>query len=272
MTKIEVYNLVIDFQRKHAIGLPGLVVLGNNGQAIKLHLQSLIEEGHIIKYDYGSSTSSIGAPEASMFYITTKGYNVWSDNIIDGFCTPLNCVRLYLDIHEHVEKGLKSSENKLNPGYLDCIRNVEFMNGYTKWLKKNEDSLKELLSLKPVEFLELSEIILTKEEIDFLVARSWYKKNKTVMESLKLSHNHLQDEEALLNIIIKLQKLYENHPNDKYALDLKKNSDRINSLSKEVDIRKKLHNIMETCTKEESIQSFFAKILSDSTSFNETNT
>lgn len=272
MTKLEVYNLVLDFHRKQGIGLPGLVVLGNKGDDIKKHLESLLEEGHILKYDLGSGSSFVGAPEALVFYITTKAYNVWEDTTTTkgGLCNPTNCLRLYLGLHEHTEKGLDSSEKILKPGLFDCLRDVEFIAGYSKWLEKNEKELRKLLSLEPVSFLKESEIVLTQEEVDFLFSMGWYKKNISVFEALQKSQEALGDEKKLIEVLQKLQRLYDSQSGNSYADEAKENVEKIEYNSKKIAIRTKLHNIMEICTKEENVQSFFDEIISKSTKSSET--
>ena len=77
MTKSELYETIIDGQRRHGQGLSGIVrALGENAETIGEYLDELIEEGLIKRCETGGS---LGHPESNRFYMPTTGYNVWED-------------------------------------------------------------------------------------------------------------------------------------------------------------------------------------------------
>lgn len=95
MTKEEFYKSAIELHKKCGQGISGIVKLGTEPR-IARYLDELIEEGLMKACDTGGS---IGHPESNIFYMPTKGYNVWEDEGTDGqysgFCI-LKSLKLFI--------------------------------------------------------------------------------------------------------------------------------------------------------------------------------
>src|ERR1035437_7876038 len=99
MTKQEFYKEVISVQKKTGQGLSGIVkVMGTDSGKFTQYLDEFIEEGLIKACDTGGS---LRHPESNIFYMPSKGYNVWEDDGTDDEYQRhkgryLTFVRLYL--------------------------------------------------------------------------------------------------------------------------------------------------------------------------------
>lgn len=152
MTKQEVYKAVIDIQKETGQGLSGIVKISNS--SFGEYLDELIEEGLVKACDTGGS---LGHPESNIFYMPTKGYNLWEDEGTDGQYNRhkgryLKNVRLYLGVigDESVDMGNENDTRNrkfLNPSAQDLIQNADFMVQYGEWLKRNEKALEEMKNL-----------------------------------------------------------------------------------------------------------------------------
>lgn len=194
-SKSEFYKSLIDIHKKCGQGLSGIVRVESN--LLSQYLDELIEEGLVKCCDTGGS---LGHSESNRFYCPTKGYCVWDDDF-----SALTCVRLYLNNLE------KESGNPIHPSITDVIRNSNFMEIYSKWLKSNEDSLKEMIELSDVyPGIDCSSSdILSEKVVDYIKTRSWYEDNLTVTNCIsKMTKGDfdVEKEITLLKEIISLKK------------------------------------------------------------------
>jgi len=222
ITKEEVYQLVVDVQKKMGQGLSGIVKVLGGEKFSDLHTQyldELIEEGLVKACDTGGS---LGHPESNIFYVPTKGYNVWEDDGTDGKFSRhkgryLTNVRFYLGIlKEEPEEDRTELYNAIHPSYKVLAKNLEFMEEYAKWLKRNEKELEEMVNLEE-DYYKVSKakrpkpgkMPFTAHEIKWIKGRSWYTENQTVKKCLVESENGLKEDEKSIDIcdqIIKLAK------------------------------------------------------------------
>ncbi len=221
MTKADVYKMVIDMQVKSGQGCSGIVKLGNEPM-VGPYLDELIEEGLIKACDTGGS---MGHPESRIFYMPTKGYNVWEDEDPNEYSRfkgrNLHLVRLYLDILPE-EQG-----NKFDLTRTVMLRDPEWMKKYTEWLEINKEELEIMVNLD--NFYDEPNFEFTQEEIDYIKTRGWYKENKTIKECLKSSNNFISDREEVISINKKLIKLYE----------LKSDAENIENSKKDIEDNEK---------------------------------
>ena len=122
ITKSSVYKSLIDVHVASGQGLSGIVKVHCHEYSI--YLDELIEEGMVVVCGTGGS---IGHPESNIFYMPTKGYNVWLDEGVDGECSRfsgryLQFVRLYLGILTDYDEDREDLQKAINPSNLDLIR------------------------------------------------------------------------------------------------------------------------------------------------------
>ena len=141
-TKEEFYKNFIGMQKLSGQGTSGIVKV-QGGPLIEEYLNELIKEELVIMMDAGGS---LGHPESNRFYLPSKGYNVWQE---ENTMASLECVRYYLAKLEKPNKPYKgdpflgiNDESFEQGGYLS-----EF---YTEWLKRNKESLDEMMNLSDV--------------------------------------------------------------------------------------------------------------------------
>jgi hypothetical protein len=150
MEKQEFYKKFIQSQTQSGQGLSGIVkMMGSESGNFAKWLDEFIKEGLAIACDTGGS---MGHPESNIFYMPTKGYNVWTDDGTDGQYSRhkgryLTNVRYFLKTFTkspNVEHDAKLDENDL--------RMRQFMNPtmdeYNEWFKINEKALNEMLNLE----------------------------------------------------------------------------------------------------------------------------
>lgn len=250
MTKSEFYKSSIQLHKKCGQGISGIVKLGSDSN-IRTYIDELIKEGLLIACDTGGS---LGHPESNIFYMPTKGYNVWEDNGTDGKASNykgryLQMVRFYLGALEKEHNPDASVNEKiLSPTMTDAIRNVSFMEEYAKWLKRNENDLKDMLSIDEVYYE--SEIILTQDEIERAKKYKWYKENLTIKECIKASTKGVENVKERISINKKLV--------DLYKMDLSKYSESLNKSESEIlkdtsDVEFRIHRLNRwLSTKDES--------------------
>ena len=150
--------------------------LENSKRLVNIFNSSLIEEGLMKACDTGGS---IGHPESNIFYMPTKGYNVWEDEGTDGQYSRhkgryLQFVRFYLGAlaEEHGE-GDSDIKKWINPTMMDVIRNVESMKMYSEWLERNEKALEEMINLD--DFYKAPKVEFTEEEISWIKSKVYYR-------------------------------------------------------------------------------------------------
>jgi len=139
-TKEEFYKSFIQMQKLSGQGTSGIVKVAG-GSEITQYLNEFIEEGLCIAENIGGS---LGHPESNIFYMPSKGYNVWKEK---KNMTALECVRYYL-------ANINGTEYKGNP--LFGITADEFKEGgiiydyYQDWLQRNSEALDEMMNLSDV--------------------------------------------------------------------------------------------------------------------------
>ena len=137
MTKKEFYKAFIEHHKRCGQGTSG-IVKWQGGETIAKHLDEMIAEGLCVAMDTGGS---LGHPESNIFYLPTKGYNVWKE---ENSMASLECVRYYL---------AEDKENYEGDPFLRIDRSsFENEDGmlhdfYKDWLSRNQADLDDMLSL-----------------------------------------------------------------------------------------------------------------------------
>ena len=243
ITKAEVYKMVIDMQTKSGQGCSGIVKLGNEPM-VGPYLDELIEEGLIKACDTGGS---IGHPESNIFYMPTKGYNVWEDEDPNQYSRHkgrnLSLVRLYLDILP------EEQQNKFDLTRTVMLRDPEWMKKYTEWLEINKEELEIMVNLD--NFYDEPNFELTQEEIDYIQTRGWYKDNKSIKECLKSSNGFISDRNEIISINNKLIGLY-GQKNDE--AEIKKCEKDIEKSEQEILDRKRINKWLMSQDGDSNIQ------------------
>ena len=155
-TKEEFYKNFIGMQKLSGQGTSGIVKV-QGGPVIEEYLNELIKEELVIMMDTGGS---LGHPESNRFYLPSKGYNVWQE---ENTMASLECVRYYLAKLENPNKPYKGDpflrlSNRFFSGKLLRlgINDESFEQGgylsefYIEWLKRNKESLDEMMNLSDV--------------------------------------------------------------------------------------------------------------------------
>lgn len=242
VNKSEVYKSLIRIQKESGQGLSGIVkVMGDNSSKYRQYLDELIKEGLVKACHTGGSLGDI---ESNIFYMPTKGYNVWEDEGTDGQYNRhkgryLHFVRLYLGLVKKV------SESNFEPSLIDYLQNSELMKDYTEWLNRNQVALKEMLSLD--DFYQEESIVLTDAETNWVKSRGWYKKDKLVSDCLKLSTDNDDTEMLSLNRkLIDLYKQSEKSNPGKYTDKLKESEEEIKRIQLESDYRRRVNSWLST--------------------------
>jgi len=265
MTKTEVYETVVDITKKTGQGLSGIVkVMGEHADSISHYLDELIEEGYVIACDTGGS---IGHPESNIFYMPTKGYNVWTDEGPDLAQFEysrhkgryLTNVRFYLgamDIEEDydgLDEDDKNLKRHLNPSMLFLAKQTEFMKQYAEWLERNEESLQEMLNLEVIEF---GNEPLDETTVELLTSRGWYTDNNTVGEAKSKNIDRINTIEEILRLSKRWMELKEqgNQTDDE---DYTNRKNQIIEDETELKSRQKLDRLMVGVDRDTLVQDLF---------------
>jgi len=234
MNKVEFYNKIVDLYKSTGQGTP-LFVGAQIGMSI---VDELIEDGLVKivthQFSYLPNDEKI---------CLTKGYCV-EDDISHKDMIALNCIRFYLNIDPVVEFG------KYTVTLKDCSQNLEFVEKYFEWFKKNKKKLDEI---KDIQYLEESE--LNDEVIEFLKNENFYKKNKILSNCLKdiISNTSLYIRRIeIYKELISLMKT-----SDEYKDKLKQNTEECEVVEKELKFYNRLKNWLETKDSKSKIQSLF---------------
>lgn len=250
VTKATVYKWIIDTQKKTGQGLSGIVKLGRFPE-VSGYLDELIEEGLVECMDIGGS---LGHPESNRFYLPTKGYNVWKDGNENGdeFGSFLNNVRLFLGSLEEDETRT-DIQKWINPTTRMLVQNVDFMESYSKWLKRNFEDLKLMINLD--DFYSEADIEFIPEEEKFIKSRLFYKKNKTIDKCSIDNNEAIELNKEKISLNKKIVNLCRRSDSKKETVD-KALSD-IESAEKEINIRKKISKWLGTQDSTKNIQDLF---------------
>jgi hypothetical protein len=225
MTKKEFYSKIIEIQRQQGQGISGIIKV--RSQLYTQYLDELIEEGLIVACDTGVT---IGHPESNIFYVPTKGYNVWLDEGTDGYYSRykgryLEFVRFYLGISEHP----------------DLFEDLEVKKDYQEWLNRNKEALLEMVNLDD----SYSVSTFTSDEIDFIKSSKWYVNSLTTKDCLveiKKELDYISDYTKTSNELIRLYK----YNLDKYQSSLDEANKELDQLKKEKKIWIKLEGILKS--------------------------
>jgi hypothetical protein len=241
-TKEEFYKSFIEVQLKCGQGLSGIVrVMG--GANIDRWMDELIEEGLMKACDTGGS---IGHPESNIFYMPTKGYNVWEDEDPKEYSRHkgryLHCVRYYLDCLEEGEKERYT-------------RDVDFMKEYAKWLERNEKALDIMLKLDT--FYASPVIKFSKDEVKWVKTKEWYEKDLTIAQCIKQVAEGMANDVEQISINERLIVLYKELNNSETPRKVTDSEKDIIETEKNIITRKKLNNWFESQNKKEKIQTCF---------------
>lgn len=260
MTKAEVYKMVIDMQRKSGQGCSGIVKLGND-PSVAGHLDDLVEEGLIKACHTGGS---LGHPETNIFYMPTKGYNVWEDD--DGEYSRhkgkyLRFVRFYLGVYDFRvanETGDEQEDLKrkwLNPTMFDYIRDPDLMKSYAEWLERNKEELEIMINLS--DFYPGAGVTFTDQEKEEIKSRSWYEENKKISDCLRDSESRVSNRKEFIRLSKQILELYERKGDSQKEIDTTKVE--IEEAEKEILFRKKLHSWFNEQDMNANIQDVFGK-------------
>jgi hypothetical protein len=261
-SKEEFYKSFIDIQKQGGQGLSGIVrVMGDKSANINRWIDELIEEGLMKACETGGS---LGHPESNIFYMPTKGYNVWEDEGTDGQYSRhkgryLQFVRFYLGALtvEH-EEGASDTKRALNPAMMDVIRNTEAIGMYAEWLKRNEEALEEMLNLD--DFYKSPVVTFTPDEVSWIKGREWFTDNKSISDCIKGNKEGSEDDLKEIDINKQLISLYKRSielGDKKHVGDLTKSEESIEKCKKDILTRKKVNSWFESQDKKSKIQETF---------------
>lgn len=250
MTKTELYKSIIDITKKTGQGLSGTVkVLGNDSYVISKYMDELIKEGHVVACDTGGS---LGHPESNIFYMPSKGYNVWTDDgqSSDNYTSRhkgryLHYIRLYLGClseNEHPDENTKW----LNPTASMYLRHPEHMKKYAEWLERNQEALETMLNLDYIQFDEN----LNDNSIKYLKELDCYNNNKKCEDCLHYITKQLDLTRQTLRARKDLIYLYKKEAN-KYSNELKKATSEYEEEKEELTILEDLHLYLRSSSRED---------------------
>lgn len=223
-SKRELYENIIEIQKKHGQGLAGLV--GKMDSNLQYLLDELVQEGHIVENICRFKT----LPDDN-WYMPVTGYNVWNDDEPRA----LSFVRLFLG---------QTEEIFLNFPFTHFVQNVEFMQAYAAWLEKNHDALTIMLNLDPN--YPGNDTLFNEKEIEFIKGKDWYKDNKTVAECIELNTEAISIGERILELSGQMKRLM-SKPDPE-------NDERIEKETKELKFRRRFASHLASLDKTKPVQ------------------
>lgn len=234
-TKEQLLNDVIGMTKRTGQGLPQFVIDRGGWQHIA---DELVEEGHLAVY--GRNTND----PVTTWYCYTKCYNVEKDTTSFGATmTYYPFMRHYLRIDEDDSGVLHSNSEVVNAN----------MDLYKEFLMKNLEGLEAIKSLEEVTIgTELLD-----DQIEYLKAREWYKKNLSVKECLEDMKEGTDNIEEIIPQTKKIIKLMDGDP--KYSEEVEKYKTSVEEYKTELKTRKKLYSIMDGEDSDIKIQELFSK-------------
>lgn len=228
MTKAEVYRSVIEMHKKTGQGVSGIVTINNH--KVKEALNELIEEGLVKACNTGGS---IGHPESNIFYISTKGYNVWEDHeSYEKYSSKnLSFVRFYL--------GLLNNEktNDIEVTNAMITQNLEVITDYREWLNRNNEALETMKNLDSIYCESIP--TLSESEINEIKKCSYYKNNNKIIDCLQEPLKFIEISNKQIQLHKELIALYKT--SDKYQKDLKDSETEIKELNDLIFIHKRIN-------------------------------
>ena len=239
MTKSEFYKKCIDVHVECGQGIAGIVMIQEPyGQ----YMNEFIEEKLFICCETGGS---LGHLESNRFYMPTKGYNVFLDDIDYGTGElslsrfkggSLIFVRIYLDCN------FDNPEQKIT-----CLRDPSFMKKYANWLEKNKAELDVMLQLD--NFYEEKDIVLSDDILNYVHNTKMYTNNNYISECIDVVNHDMDLSKKRIKIIKNLLDIvYEKNDIEKYQQELKDDENLL-------IIYKKLLNFFDKQDKKVLIQS-----------------
>lgn len=244
ISKSDVYEILIDIQKATGQGLSGIVKIKSFDYS--KYLDELINDGLVEGCHTGGS---LGHYESNVFYVPTKGYNVWKDNDPRA----LTFVRIFLDI---IPKETKSI---IEPGLITYLQDPEYMVAYSEWLGKNINSLKEMLELDNVLPTDVNNQIVDDKtgllltDIEWVKERTWYKENLTITNCLKISNERMDKDLDIIDINKKLLGLYKTDP-ERYSNDIDEVKVQMVELKSINDIRGRVNEWLQSQKKRTKIK------------------
>ena len=261
VTKEEVYKNLVTINKETGQGLSGLVkVMGEDKHLYSKYLGDLIKEGLVKACHTGGS---IGHEESNIFYMPTKGYNVWEDDGDDGNYSRhkgryLTFVRLYLGAID------KISDSPIHPSLTDLLQSPEIMKEYSEWLTRNGEALKEMISMSDSIPSSGSTTtrgrkkgsIFSEVEIAWVKSRGWYEDNLSVEECLKKSIGYIEEgiDKKIKKGIIELMPLLKQN-REKYQDKILEYEKDLEEIDSHMEIRLKVNDFLSKQKGKDKIQS-----------------
>lgn len=258
--KQEVYASVIETQKRTGQGLSGIIKI--KSKDFSTYLDELIEEGLVIACHTGKS---MGHPESNIFYLPSKGYNVWEDDEGDGIIgirqgkgKYLHFVRLYLGTLKMKDRKKLADEQEemkhkyMTPTIYDYLRDPEQMKLYASWLDRNHEQLEIMMNLD--NYYEDPEIEFTDKEVKSITSKGWYKKNNRISECKDKLATSTQTTRDLITASEELLDLYQAGDQEKYQEKIEKSKLEIQKYKAELLFYKKLESWFNRQEEETPIQ------------------
>jgi len=225
MTKKELYDAIVNVYLETGQGTSGIIIKMKS--QLRIPMQSLIDDGLIKKVDIRFNH----LPNDD-FYCLTDRYCVEEDEDPGA----LSYIRYYLG---HNDMGLNVTRSQVEGS-------SDFMTGYRNWLQKHKEELRNSFDRKNV---EVSDMTLNEEEINFLKSKSWYTENKTIGDCISRNREGESTDRELIglyNRLISLEKIS--------SKDSKKNEDELEKVEKNLRIRDKINYFLSSHDEMSNIQ------------------
>lgn len=127
------------------------------------------------------------------------------------------------------------------------------MEGYSKWLKKNEVSLREMLEISDI-YNDSLDGGLPQKIVDYIKTRVWYEKNKTVDKCIKTLIEGDTDIQSQIRIQKELLSLKKRSNQIGGNYDIQKDEDELDEMISQSKMRPQIRTWLGQQTKTELIQ------------------
>lgn len=234
MSKSEMYLKAIELYKNTGQGLP-YTIMSSKSDLIGA-VDELIEDGllKIVEISYSHLPND-------KFACLTNVYCVEEDKDPSA----LTYMRMYVGLDKIIDIG-----NLHQLTLKDAIKDADFINKYSKWLKKNHKDLEKISELESV---SVKESELSDEVIKFIKSRGWYEENLTIGECLSKSEDATQNNNKQIQIIKQLIDLMSSD-RSKYKDKIKEHEDNLKELEIENKLRKSLESFLRSKNKRSKIQ------------------